>query len=190
MNVLQASLDRAIRRRFGRKQGVLRVARAQLELLAGRYDRLETVQLERVDRLVFVCLGNICRSPFGEAVARSLGANACSFGLKAGEGKEADPAAARAARCRRIDLTRHRARRQIELKPGDLVLAVEPAHLERVGELAGKAGAQATLLGLFAQPAHPHIEDPFGLSPEYFETCFAIIEDATRRLVARMRRAR
>ncbi len=189
MDGLQAALDRLIRRRFGRKQGVIRVARAKLELLAGRYAQRQDVALERVDRLVFVCLGNLCRSPYGEAVARSLGVSATSFGLEARDGSEADAAAVQAARTRQIDLSGHRARRRVELGAGDLVLAVEPAHLERVDRLARLAGAQASLLGLWARPAQPHIEDPFALSPEYFQTCYGVIDDAVRRLAEGLRRS-
>jgi protein-tyrosine-phosphatase len=116
--------------------------------------------------------------------------SATSFGLEARDGSEADAAAVQAARTRQIDLSGHRARRRVELGAGDLVLAVEPAHLERVDRLARLAGAQASLLGLWARPAQPHIEDPFALSPEYFQTCYGVIDDAVRRLAEGLRRSR
>ncbi|MGC4120145.1 MAG: hypothetical protein QM765_37295 [Myxococcales bacterium] len=157
-------------------------------MLAGRYDALQDLRFDRIDRLVFVCLGNICRSPFAEAVARSLGADATSYGLRATDGRHANPLAVQAARTRSIELGAHRSRRQVELRRNDSVIAVEPAHLSQVRAHASTAGAQASLLGLWAFPAQPHIEDPFGLSPEYFDTCFAVIDDAVRRLVKRVGR--
>jgi protein-tyrosine phosphatase len=188
MNTWQASLDQVIRRRFGRKQGVVRAARARLGLLAGRFDVFQAPVWGRVGRLVFVCKGNLCRSAYAEAVARSLGASAASFGLEAGEGRAADATAIRMASARRIDLSGHRSRRHLELSGGDLLVGMEPAHLQRLEVFARETSAQATLLGLWAQPVRPHVEDPFGLSPEYFETCLAVIDDAVRQLVAQLRR--
>ena len=39
------------------------------------------IKWEDVDRLVFVCTGNICRSAYAEYKARSLGMSATSFGI-------------------------------------------------------------------------------------------------------------
>jgi low molecular weight phosphotyrosine protein phosphatase len=61
-------------------------SRHQLYLAAYRLNlgglrHFEHVEWNRVTRLVFVCRGNICRSPYAEVRARRLGLNAisCSF---------------------------------------------------------------------------------------------------------------
>ena len=41
-----------------------------------------------------------------------------------------------------------------------------------------------TLLGLWCGEPRPHIEDPYGLGDDYFDTCFALIDAATARLVS------
>jgi hypothetical protein len=42
---------------------------------------------------------------------------------------------------------------------------------------------QITLLGLWHSRPRPHIEDPYGLGEDYFETCFDIIDDAIQQVV-------
>jgi len=62
-----------------------------------------------VDRLVFVCLGNINRSAFAEQVARSLSANTCSIGLSTTTGAPAFDKAIETAPLFGLDLSHHRA---------------------------------------------------------------------------------
>jgi protein-tyrosine-phosphatase len=65
------------------------------------------------DGIVFVCTGNMCRSPFAEFTLRKLAGDAVavsSVGLAAWNGKQAAPAAVRAARQFGIDLSMHRSR--------------------------------------------------------------------------------
>jgi hypothetical protein len=39
-----------------------------------------------------------------------------------------------------------------------------------------------TLVGLYVRPRRPHIEDPFGLPDEYFDSCYELIEEALDRI--------
>ncbi len=104
-------------------------------------------------RLLFVCLGNICRSPTAEGVMRSLVAQA---GLtervtldSAGTGSwhVGDPPDARAsaaARARGIELTG--AARQVrasDFQDFDLLLAMDSANLEQLRSLAPDDRARA-----------------------------------------------
>ncbi len=82
--------------------------------------------------VLVVCVGNICRSPLGEAVlARALpGLRLSSAGLAAVVGQGADADAARAAAEVGLDLSRHVAR-QLTAGIGaaqDLILVMEPGH--------------------------------------------------------------
>lgn len=176
--------------RFGRRQGLLRHLTACAALELGRYARLQRVDFSRVQRLVFVCQGNICRSAYAGARALKLGLAAESFGLGARDGDGADPRALAAGLRRGVDLSPHRARSRLSLGPGDLLLAMEPGQAERLAETAHDARAQRSLLGLWSPQQRPHLEDPFGLGDAYFDTCFGHIDGAVAALAGHLRSAR
>jgi protein-tyrosine phosphatase len=152
----------------------------QVRHMLGSYSWLKRVEWNRVTRLVFVCKGNICRSPYAEARARAMGLPCSSFGLEAGLHAPANPSAIRAARARGLDLTGHRTQgaNEFPIATGDLLTAMEPWHAAVLQTRPMPVGAQVTLLGLWCSPSRPHIEDPFGLSDEYFQTCFGTIDKA------------
>ena len=168
--------DAQLRVRYGGRRGWARHGATRLLHALGGLRRYEAVDWGRVGRLVFVCQGNLCRSPYAEARARALGLPAASFGLEAG-GEAADPVARAVARRRGLDLGRHRPRPAEALRPGDLLLGMEPWQAGRLLD-AAPPGAQVSLLGLWARPARPHLQDPYGLPAAYFDTCFAVIDNA------------
>jgi protein-tyrosine phosphatase len=135
-------------------------------------------------RFVFVCAGNICRSPFAEHLARHLGADAVSMGLSADPGKRANEAAARNAATYGVDLSAHRARRvaEAELDPGDLLLGFELWHVQALESLASVRGCQLRLVGGFAGWSKCHLYDPYGLPDSAFQYSFARIADAVGKL--------
>ena len=73
------------------------------------YQRFLMPTATPIRRLVFVCAGNICRSPFGEQVARQRGADSVSMGLLATIGSPPHPPAVAAANDRGFDSAQHRA---------------------------------------------------------------------------------
>lgn len=174
--------------RYGRKQGLLRHCLARTLALLGCYHTFKEVSFNRVQRLVFVCQGNICRSAYAEAKARSLGMRAESFGLSGDESQSADPVAIRVAETMGIDLVRHRVRSlgRFRLQSGDLLLAMEPGQGRVILSLASESGAQVTLLGLWANTSHPHIEDPFGLAEGYYRSCFRLIDISIEQIMHNM----
>src|SRR5260370_29706063 len=72
-----------VRSSFGTYRGLIRLVLAWLEYLTGRYRQFKQIRWERVARVVFVCHGDICRSPYAERRAVSVGLPAPSFGLSA-----------------------------------------------------------------------------------------------------------
>ncbi len=90
-------------------------------------------------RVVFVCHGNICRSPMLDRVARREGAGMdvefTSAGVSAEElGNPIDPRAVRVMRAAGYETDDHRAH-QIsarEIRDADLVIAAETHHLDRM----------------------------------------------------------
>jgi protein-tyrosine phosphatase len=151
----------------------------------GAYGRTCDIDWAAVGRVAFVCIGNICRSPYASARARSLGIPAVSFGLEARDGSPADPVASRNALLRGVDLSAHRASRAESclFAKGDLVIVFEPAHLAEIRRRTERE-TSASLLGVFAMPVRPHIEDPYGRSDRYFQKCFSVI-DANVAAIAR-----
>lgn len=178
-------IDRRLFVRYGGKRAWLRLLGERVALAAGRYSDLEAIDWRRVDRVVFVCAGNICRSPYGEARARATGIPATSFGLSADPTSAANARARAVAGRRGVDLTPHRARTAagVSLTAGDCVLLFDPLHVAPLrGQLPAAPGCQIGLLGLWSDPACPYIHDPYGLDERYFEACFARIDSAVRRL--------
>jgi low molecular weight protein-tyrosine phosphatase len=175
-----------IARRYGRKMGLVRHYGYLARYLLGSFSSLKRVEWNSVTRLVFVCKGNICRSPYAEARARAMGLPCSSFGLEAGEHKPANPSAIRAAWARGLDLSGHRTQGASEftIAAGDLLTAMEPWHVEVLQSRPMPVDAQVTLLGLWCSPSQPHIEDPLGLSDEYFQTCFGTIDKAIESMSA------
>lgn len=151
----------------------------------GIINRLASISLESVDRLVFVCQGNICRSPYAAALAREHSIKTLSCGITANDIAGADNVAARVAFGRGIDLSDHVSTNihNIDLAPGDLLLGMEPAHLPSLKGFSERTGVPAALLGMWADKPKPLIEDPFGLSSVAFERVFKQIEDSVSGLI-------
>lgn len=141
------------------------------------------------DRILVVCIGNICRSPVAEAMlrqalpAKRLG----SAGLGALVGQGVDPTARELAEADGLDVSDHQARQLTRelLMEADLVLVMSPGQRRAVGELAPEALGKTMLLGKWL-PGEPQIPDPYRKSREAFEHVHGLLTDAvgewTRRL--------
>ena len=69
-----ARIKNLIDTNHGTHRGLIRWLLGQLEGVLGPRERFRAVSPDKVDRLVFVCLGNINRSAFAHAVAAARGA--------------------------------------------------------------------------------------------------------------------
>jgi protein-tyrosine phosphatase len=154
-----------------------------------------------VKKVLFVCTGNICRSPTAEGVFRSMvaqaglshlidTASAGTIGYHAGE--PPDPRAQAAARQRGYALERIRARRvsRDDFARYDLLLAMDRDHHEQLLELAPEDGAQKVRLFLDygSDRAVRDVPDPYYGGPQGFEIVLDLIEDASRGLLAELQR--
>ena len=177
---------------YGGKRGYLEHVRTRTLYALGAYRSARNVEWTAVNRLVFVCKGNICRSPYASARARLLGVPSASFGLDAAEGAPADPAAWRTARSRAVDLSAHRSARResCSTSDGDLLVVFEPSQLAEIRRRHSDRMPRVTLLGIWAPPIRPHIQDPYGRSDRYFQRCFSIIDANIAELARRMARGR
>jgi protein-tyrosine phosphatase len=172
-----------VERNQGTWRGWVRALLAEGEWLVGRLDQHCIYDPSNVRRLVFVCLGNINRSAFAAAVARARGLHCASIGLAAGTGLPAFPMAVEQAHRMGYDLRGHATTDLSDYvhQPGDLLLAMEVRHVGRL-IAAGLPAGRIVLLGHWATPRRIHLHDPHTLSPQYFSTCFTLIESAVRQL--------
>ena len=145
----------------------------------GGFKKYENIDWKKITRLVFVCKGNICRSPYAELRAREMCINTISIGLDTTEGSMADADAVSNASYRGIDLTEHRARTytSIEFSSSDLVICMEPWQLNHFIRI-NHGQSQVTLLGLWCSRKKVVITDPYGKPELFFNECFLKIDDA------------
>jgi protein-tyrosine phosphatase len=147
-------------------------------------------------RILFVCTGNICRSPTAEGVlrtraaargldARIEAASAGTHGYHLGE--PPDPRAVAAALKRGVDLRGQRARRvrREDFSRHDFLLAMDRSHRDALRKLA-PAGAEAKL-GLFMDYAPEFglkdVPDPYYGDAQDFERVLDMIESGSARLL-------
>lgn len=135
------------------------------------------------ERILIVCVGNICRSPTAEYLLRQrLGeahrAQVGSAGLGALVGHPIDATAHELLREHDIDAAAHRAR-QVDsamLRQSDLVLAMEKSHVAQIGRLAPEATGKVNLLDRWGQGAD--IPDPYRQQRPAFEHVYKLIDRA------------
>lgn len=178
-----------IRSTGGRRPAVSFVAHAATAAL-GAHGALRRIEWPAIRRLVFVCSGNICRSPYAAERARQLGLPVASFGVDASGNAPADAIARAVALRRDVNLGDHVsvALRDFQPNEGDLLLGLEPRHLKPLtGGLSGMTPA-VTLLGLWCNRPLPYLPDPYGRSQDCFEFVFGLIDEALTNIVHRMGR--
>ena len=181
----EARPPRLLEAAYGGKTGFALLQISHMQYRLGRLERWEKIDFSRVRRLVFVCKGNISRSPYAQAQSVKRGFPAVSFGIAATDGSPAETQALENARRRGVDLSQHRATNLGRYRPRqqDLVLCYETAQAEHLeayvadGAAAGTA-AQVSLMGLWSLPRRPLIFDPYGLHDRYYQTCYATIDSA------------
>ncbi|HTC28826.1 low molecular weight protein-tyrosine-phosphatase [Dyella sp.] len=148
--------------------------------------------------ILFVCLGNICRSPLVEAVARKHLAEAgllidvasCGTGgWHAGEA--ADPRMREAAASAGYSLDRHRARqlRSTDFDRYDLLLAMDLDNLSEMQRVSG--GASSDRVALFLEwsglPSPREFPDPYYGERSGFADSVNLAEQGVQGLIERLR---
>lgn len=173
---------------YGGKRGYLEHIRTRVWHALGAYNRALDIEWGSIRRLVFVCKGNICRSPYATGRARLLGAPAVSFGIETSVGNPADPAASKNALLRGVDLSAHRTARleSSRIAIGDLVIGFEPGQLAEIRRRSSICTPAVSLLGLWAHPNRPYIHDPYGRTDRYFQQCLSVIDANVAQIVGRM----
>jgi protein-tyrosine-phosphatase len=141
---------------------------------------------EAIERVLFVCTGNICRSPIAEGLMtdrlRQEGKpslSVSSAGIFANPGNLPDPSAVHVAGEAEIDISDHRARvvNNDTLGWADIVLAMESGQREFISMEFPRHSAKVVLLGNFGSHGG-EIADPYGAPLEAYKACFGEIKEA------------
>ena len=153
-------------------------------------------------KVLFVCLGNICRSPSAEGVfqralvragmADEVEVDSCGVG-NWHVGKAPDLRAQKAAQRRGVDLSGLRARQlsQQDFAEFDYVLGMDQDNLRAIREL--KPANSKAYIGLFldfAGMSGAEVPDPYYGGEEGFENVLNMIEGASNGLIQHLKRER
>jgi protein-tyrosine phosphatase len=146
-------------------------------------------------RVLFVCLGNICRSPLAQGVfenaLRREGLEDEVFVDSAGTGSwhvghPPDERAQRSARFRGLDLSTQRARRVTpdDCQSFDYILTMDEENYRAVSALCRQGGAEVRpFLDYAADSPETEVPDPYYGRPDGFEHVLDLVEEASEGLL-------
>lgn len=153
----------------------------------------------RANSLLFVCYGNICRSPFAaHLAARHLhdagitGVTCTSAGFRTSQNATSPPDAVAAAAAFGVSLEGHHPRLVTPelVARHDVVFVMEPSQLDTLRRRWPDYRERFFLLPLYEPPAEDrgafervHLVDPFGKGPAAFAHCYARIDAALHGLL-------
>ncbi|WP_314420664.1 low molecular weight protein-tyrosine-phosphatase Wzb [Pseudescherichia vulneris] len=134
------------------------------------------------NKILVVCVGNICRSPTGERLLKHYqpALTVESAGLGALVGKGADATATSVAQDNQLSLAGHSAR-QITgqmCREYDLILVMEKRHIAALYEIAPEMRGKVMLFGHW--DGEREIPDPYRKSREAFEAVYTLLDRSAR----------
>lgn len=155
----------------------------------------------KVQSILFICKGNICRSPFAEHIAgKQLNySNLCNFysaGIFVGEPETPTPEAVLSADNFGIDLRQHRAKpvNYLLMDSYDMIVTMETWQYKQMKKLFLEFADKIYLLPLFDRGTaysmnlfnKYNIQDPYGKNILEFKRCFERIEKCTSILLRKI----
>ena len=152
-------------------------------------------------KVLFVCDGNICRSPLAAEYTRARSVHSGlshlvvdSAGLLGIEGSPAAPLSIAVGTEEGIDLSRHRSRgvRRSDMQTADLVVAMTLRQLETLASRFPAMGGRRVLIRAFEGspvPAGgaPELDDPITGPVEGYRTAFATIRTCVDHLLLHLK---
>ncbi len=151
-------------------------------------------------RVLFVCMGNICRSPLAQGVFEDLvrregledeiyvdSAGTHSYHI----GSAPDPRAQGSARRRGLDLSSQRARRigPEDCEVFDYVLTMDEENYQAVAALCRQGNAEVRpFLDYATDHVDTEVPDPYYSGPEGFEHVMDLVEAASKGLLKEIKK--
>lgn len=142
------------------------------------------------NKILVVCVGNICRSPTAEFLLQHAlpGKHISSAGLAAVTGSDMESSARSVAEARGLSCPPHRARQltREHCQQADLILVMEARHRDGVAQLSPESRGKVFLLG--QGQAQPDIADPYRHERAVFERTFDQLQQACNAWVRKLSR--
>lgn len=155
-------------------------------------------------KVLFVCSGNICRSPMAAAYLEHRAAQSGlshivvgSAGTLGIRGQPASDEAIEVLDDAGIDLRSHRSRglKRHDVRSSDVVLGMEIGHIRKIKQLRGATECQIRMLrayehGVDPVAMPPNLDDPIGLPVSVYRESFALIRTCVDHLMIGLRHTR
>ncbi|MBE1710477.1 MULTISPECIES: low molecular weight protein-tyrosine-phosphatase [Mesorhizobium] len=154
------------------------------------------MSIKPINSILFVCLGNICRSPLAEGVFRTVWAergqgrhmlldSAATSGWEVGSAP--DPRSIAVAMRHGIDISGQRARKVLreDFSRFDLILGMDRSNVADLRALA-PARDRVHLFLEFAHGQARDVPDPYYDGPEAFAEVYRMIREASEALATRL----
>lgn len=166
-------------------RGLLRLVDCTLHTTRRALARRRLQKLDNPTSILFICQGNICRSPYAEAAllrhdmlrGRNIMVRSAGF---MGPGRAAPPEAQAVAKGRGFDLSPHESRLMdlVELWHTDLLVVMDARQQRAVAAMASRPRRQVLVLGdLDPRPiTRRGIRDPWGQEEDVFDEVYDRID--------------
>lgn len=136
------------------------------------------------ERVLFVCSGNMCRSPYGAARFANLAGNRKVQVVSAGTlrlvGRAAAPEMMKTAAENGLNLETHRsnALSKMLIQASDVIFVMETIHRQEVIRLCPEASDKIIMLGNWLPAPRMELVDPMGKTPDVYRDVAAQIDSA------------
>ncbi len=135
-------------------------------------------------RVLFICSGNMCRSPYAAArflmLAKGRSVQVMSAGTLRLTGRRAALEMIETARERGLNLDEHRssALTKMLIQASDVIFVMEHSHRLEVIRICAEAEPRLVMLGKWLPEPKDELEDPMGKDPEVYRSVADEIDTA------------